>query len=156
MPSFSSIPSSGDAQDLAADVVRLFDELARRRPDRRPLVAGECTPLLDVFETQRHVEIVLDVPGVSAGSLRVLVKSGAVLVVGEKERSEPALRRQASYHLVERDFGRFARAARIHRAVDAARATAHLSAGELRIVLPKISERRGQGIVVPVTTAGAP
>jgi len=156
MSSFSSVPSPGDAQALAEDVGRLFDELASGRPDQRPLVAGECAPLLDVLETDRTIEVVLDVPGVSADSLRVLVKDGVGLVVGEKARSEPALRRPASFHLVERDFGRFARAVRIHRAVDAAQASARLAQGELRVVLPKIEERRGLGIRVPVVAAPTP
>ena len=33
------------------------------RPDRRHVVAGECMPVVDVFETEKTVEIVLDLPG---------------------------------------------------------------------------------------------
>lgn len=153
MSSFSSVPSPSDSQALAEEVGRLFEDLARDRPDQRPLVAGECTPLLDVLETERAIEVVLDVPGVPADCLRVLVRNGIVIVVGEKARSEPALRRSASFHLVERDFGRFARAVRVHVPIDASKAVAHVSHGELRIVLPKVAERRGRGIAVPVVQA---
>ena len=97
------------------------------------MVSGECLPLLDVFETERTIEIVLDVPGVTADSMRILIKSGVVLVAGEKERAEPA-RGPASFHLVERDFGRFARAVRVHAAIDASQARARLKDGELRIM----------------------
>lgn len=142
---------STDVGDLAQDVRRLFDDLARRHPDRSQTVSGDCVPLLDVFETERTIEIVLDVPGVSAESLRLLIKSGVVLVVGEKERGERP-RGPASFHLVERDFGRFARAVRIHAAVDAAQARARLRDGELRILLPKIQERRGRDVVIPIDT----
>jgi HSP20 family protein len=107
-------------------------------------------PLLDVFETDRTIEIVLDVPGVSADGVRILIKSGVVLVVGEKDRPEPALRGPASFHLVERDFGRFARAVRVHAAIDAANARARLKEGELRIILSKLQERRGREILVSV------
>src|SRR5690606_6342920 len=109
----------------------------------------ECSPTLDVLETDATVEVLVDVPGLSADALRILIKGGIVLVVGEKERSEPS-RTPTSYHLVERDFGRFARAVRIHAAVDAARARATLAHGELRIVLPRLDERRGQEFLVPV------
>jgi HSP20 family protein len=153
MASYS--PPSPDADDLADEVGRLFQELARRRPDRRSLVAGECTPLLDVLETPQALEIVLDVPGMSADSLLVVVRRGVVLIVGEKERSEPGLRRQASFHLVERDFGRFARAVRVEAAVDASRARARLVAGELHISLPKIADRRGQPIEIRIDGAGS-
>lgn len=148
MPSFSH--SSTDAPDLTHDVRRLFEELARR-PERRGPVTGECSPVLDVLETEQALEILVDVPGMSPDSLRVLIKNGIVLVVGEKERAEPP-RTPTSYHLVERDFGRFARAVRMHVAVNASDARARLSHGELRIVLPKIAERRGLEIRVPIET----
>ena len=140
-----------DVGDLGQEVRRLFEELARRRPERRHLISGECMPLQDVFETERTIEIVLDLPGVTVENCRVLIKSGIVLVVGEKERPEAA-HGPASFHLVERDFGRFARAIRIHAAVDAAKAHARLKEGELRIILPKTVERRGREISVPIQT----
>jgi HSP20 family protein len=136
--------------DLADEVRRLFDDLAARRPDRRHVVAGECVPLVDVLETGRNVEIVLDLPGVTAEALRVVIKSGVVLIVGEKERSEPSKRVPASFHLVERDFGRFARAVRIQSPIDANAARAWLSNGELRLVIPRVEERRGRAIPVPI------
>ncbi|OFW43469.1 MAG: hypothetical protein A3J29_09010 [Acidobacteria bacterium RIFCSPLOWO2_12_FULL_67_14b] len=152
MAAFSSSALDIDPAHLAQDVHRLFDDLARRRPDRRHVVAGECMPVVDVFVTERSVEVVLDLPGVSADALRVLIKGGVVLVVGEKERPEPSKRVPASFHLVERDFGRFARAVRLQAAVDASAARARLANGELHIVLPRLQERRGQGILIPVET----
>jgi HSP20 family protein len=142
---------STDVGDLGQEVRRLFEDLARRRPHRRHMVSGECMPLLDVFETERTIEIVLDVPGVTVEGCRIMIKSGVVLVVGEKERPEPS-RGPASFHLVERDFGRFARAVRVHAAVDAAKARARLREGELRIILPKIAEQRGREILVTIDT----
>lgn len=136
--------------DLADDVHRLLDDLARRRPERRQLVAGECMPVVDVFETDRSVEIVLDLPGVTADAIRILFKSGVLLIVGEKERPDLSRRGPASFHLVERDFGRFARAVRINAAIDGSQARARLVNGELRVMLPRITERRGTGLMVPI------
>ncbi len=148
MPSF---PHATDAADLAHEVRRLFEDLARRRPDGRAATSGECAPVLDVLETEHALEIVVDVPGTSADGLRILIKNGTVLIVGEKDRAEPSPT-PTSYHLVERGFGRFARAVRIHAAVDASRAQARLANGELRVVLPKIVERRGREIMVVIET----
>lgn len=156
MRPISRLLISTDVGDLGQEVRRLFDDLSRRRPDRRHVVSGECLPLLDVFETERTIEIVLDVPGLTADGLRILVKSGVVLIVGEKDRPEPNLRAPASFHLVERDFGRFARAVRVHAAIDAAQARARLKDGELRIILAKITERRGAEIVVSVEFEQSP
>jgi HSP20 family protein len=144
-------PSSIDEPaDLSADIHRLLDDLARKRPDKRQLVAGECMPVVDVFETDKAVEIVVDLPGVAADAVRILFKSGIVLIVGEKERPDMARRGPASFHLVERDFGRFARAVRINAAIDASQARARLVNGELRVLLPRITDRRGTGQLIPI------
>jgi HSP20 family protein len=150
MGAYSTSSVDLDPADLAEDVQRLLDDLSRRRPDRRHMVAGECMPVVDVFETERTVEIVVDLPGVSIDSVRVLFKGGVVLIVGEKERPDLSKRTPASFHLVERDFGRFARAVRISAAIDGAQARARLASGELRVVLPRLKERRGGGILVPI------
>ena len=145
----SYLASAHDPPDLSQEVRRLFDDLARRRPERRAFVSGECSPTLDVLETEHAVEIVADVPGIPADALRVLIKNNVDLIVGENERAEPS-RTPTSYHLVERDFGRFARAVRIQTAVDASRARATLAHGELRVAVPKLVERRGRETLVPI------
>lgn len=112
-------------------------------------------PVVDVFETEKTVEIVLDLPGVSPDAVRILFKAGVLLIVGEKERPDLTKRGPASFHLVERDFGRFARAVRINAAIDGAQAKARMANGELRVVLPRIAERRGAGLIVPIETPAA-
>jgi HSP20 family protein len=154
MATFSA-GSMDQPADLAEDVHRLLEDLARRRPDRRHVVAGECMPVVDVFETERAVEIVLDLPGVAADAVRILLKAGVLLIVGEKERPDLSRRGPASFHLVERDFGRFARAVRINSAIDGAQVRARMANGELRVVLPRITERRGAGVLIPIESAPA-
>jgi HSP20 family protein len=138
--------------DLSQDVQRLLEDLAKRRADRRHVVAGECMPVVDVFETEKTVEILLDLPGVAADAIRILFKSGVLLIVGEKERPDLTRRGPASFHLVERDFGRFARAVRIKAAIDGSQIRAWLANGELRVVLPRIADRRGAGLIIPIET----
>jgi HSP20 family protein len=150
MGAYSTNSVDLDPADLAEDVHRLFDDLSKRHPDRRHMVAGECMPVVDVFETERAIEIVVDLPGVKADSVRILFKAGVVLIVGEKERPDLSKRAPASFHLVERDFGRFARAVRVNAAIDGSQARAKLHTGELRIVLPRLKERRGGGVLVPI------
>jgi HSP20 family protein len=136
-----------EAHDLADDLRRLFDDIETRLAARG--VSGECVPALDVVETTEAVEIYVDLPGVEADQVRVLIKAGSVLIAGEKPAGElPGA--EATFHLVERGFGRFARVVRLTAAVDAGRAEATLEAGELRVVVPKILERRGRDILVPV------
>ena len=81
-PSFPLFSRANGA--ISADDVRqLFDELAQGRP-AGPSVAGTCRPLVDVFETDEVIELVVDAAGVPAASLRVLFRQGVVVVAGEK------------------------------------------------------------------------
>jgi HSP20 family protein len=138
---------SQGAADLAEDARQLLLELDREVPGASSINA-ECRPPLDVLETASAVEVVVDVPGVSPDALRVAVRRSTLLVVGAKIAGPPDS--TARFHLAERSYGRFARAVRIGGAFDASRATAHASAGQLRVILPRIEERRGQVVVIAV------
>jgi HSP20 family protein len=76
------------------------------------------------------------------------MKGMFVLIVGEKASRRG--RGDSSFHLVERGLGRFARSVRLMAACDAGRAEATLENGELRVRLPKIVDRRGRGIRIPI------
>ena len=137
-----------DAADLAEDARHLLTELDQESPAVAAL-SGECRPPLDVLETTESVEVVVDIPGVSADSLRVAIRRSTVLVVGAKQ---PVTHLPGStFHLAERAYGRFARAVRVNGAIDATRATAVVQAGQLRVIVPRIADRRGQVINVPVS-----
>jgi HSP20 family protein len=110
---------------------------------------AECEPDLDVFETPTTVEVIVDLPGVSSGAIRVAWARGVLVIAGQKLPGG-CDHRGVAFHLVERHFGRFARVLRLAGALDAGRAQATLRAGELHIVLPRIEDRRGQEIAVPV------
>ena len=58
---------------VTREVQRLFEDLARQRPDRRPLVAGECVPPVDILESAEALQVVVDVPGVAPEAVRVAV-----------------------------------------------------------------------------------
>ncbi len=150
MAHYQSFLRPGDVGDLADDVRRLFAEL--EADPSRGSVSGDCAPALDVLETDETVEISMDLPGVPASSVRVLVKGGVLVIAGEKVRPPADLRGVTGFHLVERDFGRFARAVRLEGACDATGIRATLRQGELRIVVPKIAERRGRAIRVQIQT----
>jgi HSP20 family protein len=71
------------------------------------------------------------------------------LVVGVKLTAK-GLDAARRFHLAERSYGRFARAVRLTGAIDATRAQATAANGQLRVMLPRIEDRRGQVIAIPV------
>ena len=130
---------------IAGDLHRFLDFF-----DDAPMAAeGECTPPIDVTEHADRIEITIDVPGVPASALRVIYARGAVVIAGRKlpRSCDPGV----TFHLAERGFGRFVRAVGLSGAFDAGRASASLNAGELRVVLPRIEERRGREIAIEIS-----
>ena len=111
--------------------------------------AAECTPPLDVIETPKGLEVLIDLPGVAVSSIEVVFSGNTLVVAGEKLPSM-CEHRDAGFHMAERAFGRFVRAVEVEGAFDAGRAEATLSQGELRVVLPRIEERRGARVRIPI------
>jgi HSP20 family protein len=133
---------SSESRELSDDVRELFNDLAATLHTDHRAFSGECRPPLDVRETDEAVELTVDVAGVPDTALRVLFRAGIILIVGEKAPSRTTA--EHTFHLVEREFGRFARAVKIAGAFDIDAARASVVHGELTIVLPKIQERRGR------------
>jgi HSP20 family protein len=132
---------------LSAAIRRVFDELDRG--DAAP--AGEYVPPLDLYELADAIVVVIDLPGVPSDAVQVLVKEGVLVVAGEKVAPTCAAAKDAArFHLAEREFGRFARAVRLTGPIDAPRADAALTAGVLRVRIPRLDDRRGAAIRIPV------
>ncbi len=150
MPQFSFIPS-GESRELAEDIRALFDDLAESLQHDQRAYSGECHPSLDVLETDDAIEIVMDVSGVPREALRVVFRAGVVIIAGEKAPATTAPHH--TYHLVEREFGRFARAVRVTGAFDIPQAHARLYNGELVVKLPKMPDRRGRVQQIAIDTS---
>ncbi len=148
MAQFSFLPT-GESKDLATDIQELFDDLARALPAHQRAYSGECRPPLDVLETDAAVEVTVDLSGVPQPAVRVLFRNGVLIVAGEKAPTTPAPHQ--SFHLVERDFGRFARVVRLSGSFDVPAARATLREGALTVTLPKREERRNRAHRVVVT-----
>jgi len=134
--------------EFADEVRRVFLELGRVFGAES--LAGECSPAVDVYETDDSVNITVDLPGVELTGIRIVCKGDSVLIAGEKAARRA--RSESSFHLVERGYGRFARVVRLARSCDTSKARATLANGELHISLPKINERRGKAIQIAVNT----
>jgi HSP20 family protein len=142
-----SVGLPSEIGDFSDEVRRVFLELGRVfGPDS---LAGECAPPIDVLETDEALEIAVDLPGVDPAALRVVAKGDSILIAGEKAARRS--RGDSSFHLVERGYGRFARVVRLSRACDTSQARARLVDGELRVSVPKIADRRGKAIQIPIT-----
>jgi HSP20 family protein len=139
-----------ERRDLDDGLQRLFDRLTTG--DDVPGAAAECSVPLDVVETAMSIQVIVDLAGVAADSVQVVVAHDTLLIMGRKNPPPCAHQREAAFHVAERTFGRFARGVRLSGAFDVGRADAVLHAGELRVTLPRIEERRGREHRIPVRT----
>ena len=143
---FHAIAIPSEIGEFTDEVKRVFLELGRVFGAES--LAGECAPPIDVYETDDALEISVDLPGVAPDAVRLLAKGDTILIAGEK-----APRRaggDASFHLVERGYGRFARVVRLTRPCDTSKARATIVEGELHVTVPKLADRRGTTIKIAV------
>ena len=140
-----TIPS--EIEEFADEIRRVFRQLGRAFSSES--LAGECSPPIDVYETDDTLEVVAELPGVDPASIHIVARGEGLLIAGEK----PSRRAggESSFHLVERGYGRFARVVRLGRPCNASGARAAIADGELRISIPKVHERRGRRIPIPIT-----
>ena len=129
-----------ERRSLDDDLRRLFEQLTNIESP----ATADCTVPMDVVETSEAVEIVVDLVGISADAVKIVVARNTVLITGDKRAPACEHCGEAAFHVAERVFGRFARAVRLSGAFDVARADARLRNGELRVKLPRIDERRGR------------
>jgi len=87
---------------------------------------------------------------VAPDAIRIVFRGGVVIIAGEK--APVAAAPGHTYHLVEREFGRFARAVRVSGAFDVGDGHAELRNGELVVTLPKREERRGHSQRIAIGT----
>jgi HSP20 family protein len=140
-----AVPAEID--DFADDIRRVFQALGRSFSPES--LAGECSPQIDIYETDDALEVVTDLPGVSPKSVHIIAKGDALLIAGEKTPRRTG--GDPTFHLVERGYGRFARVVHLGRSCNPASARATFAHGELRISIPKIDERRGRRIPIAIT-----
>lgn len=129
------------------DLRRLFAQLTGT--ETRPH-AAECHVPVDVIETSAGIEIVVDLVGVEPGAVQVVVARDTLVISGIKRSIACEHHGEATFHVAERVFGHFARAIRLVGAFDVGQSEATLNAGELRVRLPRIEERRGREHRIPV------
>lgn len=91
-------------QTFQSEMNRLFDRF--NGSDHWP--SAQVVPAIDLAETDKAVEVTVDVPGVSQQDLDVSIAHDSLIIKGKKsdEREEG----DKDWHVVERSFGSFRRA----------------------------------------------
>jgi HSP20 family protein len=132
---------------LQQEVNALFDRLALVDRSER-IAGGEWSPGVDVFEVRGRVVVVMEVPGLALDAVHVLYREREIVVSGERRARRPGA--GTAFLCMERAHGQFERTIPLNVAVDVTQAQASLKGGLLTITLPRLKERRGREIVIPI------
>ena len=141
-----------EVQRLRDAVGELYASLQEATEAEQPLASGTWAPPVDLCETEKLISIRVELPGVTADQIKIGICNTKLRIWGEKKR-RPTRRRIISYMCSERSFGKFGRIVPLRWTFSIHEATAEVSNGVLIIRLPKIEDRRGEEVLIPVKDA---
>ena len=131
-----------ELERLRERVGRLFAVLSEAMGEAQDgATPGAWSPPADVCETAREVVVRVELPGVTASDVEVVLTGNALRVTGAKKSRAP--RGRVTHLCSERAYGKFCRTVPLRLPVRTRGARATLSDGLLTVTLPKLSERRG-------------
>ena len=120
---------------LHRQIDRLFDDFAR---GLAPLAAGSAAtliPRIDVAETDKAIEIAVDLPGLQRGDVEIALDDNVLTIRGESQAEQD--RDDRNMHVSERVYGAFYRAIELPPGVDPSSIDATMGNGVLKITVPK-------------------
>ena len=92
------------------------------------------SPAVDIFETDREITLLADMPGVDADGVNIDLQNGVLTLSGDPKPWEGP---DESDVLVEFEIGRYSRQFSLSDAIDQEKINAKLEDGVLRLTLPK-------------------
>lgn len=108
--------------------------------------AGQVVPAADVSETDKTIEVKMDLPGIQAADIDVQVNGNLLTVSGE--RKEEKEEKGKTYHRIERRYGKFSRSTTLPAAVKEDKVDAQYRDGVLTITMEKTDEAKSRKIKV--------
>jgi HSP20 family protein len=128
---------------------RLFDDaFPRSAGGDEDLSASAWHPLVDIFETDQGVSILVDLPGVNKEDVSVEVKENVLTIQGERKTDQTVP--DDRYFRRERAIGAFQRSFATHAIISPGDITATFKNGVLKIQVPKPQEVKPKQVSVDI------
>ena len=103
------------------------------------------TPAVDIFETDKEITVLADMPGVKAGDLNIDLRENVLTLNGEVQAPEGADEMDV---IREYRTGKYYRQFTLSEMIDQAKIDANLKDGVLRLRLPKVEAAKPRRIAV--------
>jgi HSP20 family protein len=137
-----------EVDSLQSEVNRLFDTFFGGRPTNGGV--RRWVPPMDLVETDDHLVLRADLPGVDSDDVNIEVKDGVLTVSGERKTEHEE--RADGFYRVERAFGGFSRSMSLPQQVDAEQISASFDKGVLEVRIPKPEERKPHRVEIGAGT----
>ena len=126
-----------ELDSLQGDMNRLFDRFFEGRGTNG---GRRWIPAMDLLETEDHLVLRGDLPGLTEDDVDIEIKDNVLTVSGE--RSAENEEKSEGFHRVERSFGSFSRSLTLPQGVSADKVEANFDNGVLEVRIPKPEESK--------------
>lgn len=109
---------------------------------------GMFGPSTDITETDDHVEVSVELPGMTENDIDISLSGNAMTIRGEKKNERE--QEHKGIYMSERSYGSFYRTMPLPAGVDTEKADATFKNGVLTVSLPKTKEAQAQIKRIPV------
>ena len=140
-------PFKRELEPFRKEMEKLWNRFFGESPLERSM-GDEWLPSADVTETDEHVVIKAELPGLEAKDIDVSISGDMLTIKGEKKKEEE--KKGEHYHFSERYYGSFERSFRLPSTVQVDKVEAVFEKGVLRVTLPKTEEARKKEIKIKV------
>jgi HSP20 family molecular chaperone IbpA len=103
------------------------------------------TPAVDIFETDKEITLLADMPGVSGKNLNIDLRDDTLTLIGEIDPFEGSDEKDI---LIEYEVGKYFRQFTLSEVIDQDKIEANLNDGVLRLNLPKVEKAKPRKITV--------
>jgi HSP20 family protein len=145
-----------EVDSLQSEVNRLFDGFfgnGRAANANGNGAARRWVPAMDLAETEDHLVLTADLPGLGEDDISIEIKDGVLTIAGERRGGSEQSGK--GYHRVERSFGRFSRSLTLPDGIDAESVAAGFDRGVLEVRIPKPAERKPHRVEIAAGTIDA-
>ncbi|MDP4726599.1 MAG: Hsp20/alpha crystallin family protein [Desulfobacterales bacterium] len=123
--------------------VRVKQELATPAEQTRSGLV--FTPSVDIYETEKEIILMADMPGLKAKDLTIDLADNTLTLSGDIEPFESPDEEDL---MIEYEVGKFYRQFTLSEVIDQSKIDANLSDGVLRLALPKVEKAKPRRIEV--------
>jgi HSP20 family protein len=131
---------------LQSEMNRLFDGFFGAGRGTNGTRARRWIPAMDLVESEDHLVLRADLPGMSEDDIEIEIKDGVLTVSGERKSEQE--HKDEGYYRVERAFGSFSRSLTLPDGVSADQVSANFDKGVLEVRIPKPEERKPQRVQI--------